>query len=51
MKANMNNFRVFGPTKTPPTSWTPFTRQPGKFWIAEYFPEDADGTELAPTAG
>jgi xylulose-5-phosphate/fructose-6-phosphate phosphoketolase len=48
MKLNMTNFRVFGPTKPLPTSCRQSTRPPRNSGLREYFPEDQDGTELAP---
>ncbi|MGD0669099.1 MAG: phosphoketolase family protein [Bryobacteraceae bacterium] len=48
MKMNMNHFRVFGPDETTSNKLDAIYQASRKFWIAEYFPEDADGTELAP---
>jgi xylulose-5-phosphate/fructose-6-phosphate phosphoketolase len=47
MKANMSNFRVFGPDETTSNKLQDIYAASKKFWNAEYFPEDADGTELA----
>ena len=47
MKANMTNFRVFGPDETTSNKLDAIYEASKKFWIAEYFPEDADGGELA----
>jgi xylulose-5-phosphate/fructose-6-phosphate phosphoketolase len=47
MKLNMNNFRVFGPDETTSNKLQAVYEVSKKFWIAEYFPEDEDGTELA----
>ncbi|MFM8330272.1 MAG: phosphoketolase, partial [Candidatus Methylumidiphilus sp.] len=47
MKANMRNFRVFGPDENTSNKLGAVYEASKKFWIAEYFPEDADGTELA----
>ena len=47
MKANMNNFRVFGPDETTSNKLQAIYQASRKFWIAEYFPEDQDGGELA----
>ncbi len=44
----MNNFRVFGPDENTSNKLDAIYQAAKKFWIAEYFPEDADGTELAP---
>jgi len=48
MKLNMKNFRVFGPDETTSNKLDDIYEVSKKFWIAEYFPEDADGGELAP---
>jgi xylulose-5-phosphate/fructose-6-phosphate phosphoketolase len=48
MKANMKNFRVFGPDETTSNKLDNIYEVSKKFWIADYFPEDADGGELAP---
>ena len=47
MKLNMNNFRVFGPDETTSNKLQAVYQAAKKFWIAEYFPEDQDGGELA----
>ena len=47
MKMNMNNFRVFGPDETTSNKLQAVYQAAKKFWIAEYFPEDRDGGELA----
>src|SRR5207248_707290 len=47
MRENMNNFRVFGPDENTSNKLDAIYQVSKKFWIAEYFPEDADGTELA----
>ena len=47
MKLNMNNFRVFGPDETTSNKLQAVYEVAKKFWIAEYFPEDQDGGELA----
>ena len=47
MKLNMTNFRVFGPDETTSNKLQAIYQVAKKFWIAEYFPEDKDGTELA----
>jgi xylulose-5-phosphate/fructose-6-phosphate phosphoketolase len=47
MKANMDRFRVFGPDETTSNKLQDIYEVTKKFWIAEYFPEDADGGELA----
>jgi xylulose-5-phosphate/fructose-6-phosphate phosphoketolase len=48
MKANMANFRVFGPDENTSNKLTAVYEVSKKLWLEEYFPEDADGTELAP---
>jgi len=48
MKLNMTNFRVFGPDETTSNKLQAIYQAAKKFWIADYFPEDQDGTELAP---
>ncbi|HYA64260.1 MAG TPA: phosphoketolase family protein, partial [Candidatus Sulfotelmatobacter sp.] len=48
MKLNMTNFRVFGPDETTSNKLDDIYEVSKKFWIAEYFPEDTDGGELAP---
>jgi xylulose-5-phosphate/fructose-6-phosphate phosphoketolase len=48
MKTNRDNFRVFGPDENTSNKLDAIYEVSKKFWIAEYFPEDADGTELAP---
>ena len=47
MKLNMSNFRVFGPDETTSNKLQAIYQAAKKFWIAEYFPEDKDGGELA----
>jgi len=48
MKANMVNFRVFGPDENTSNKLNAIYEVSKKLWLEEYFPEDADGTELAP---
>ena len=48
MKLNMTNFRIFGPDETTSNKLYAVYQAAKKFWIAEYFPEDNDGGELAP---
>jgi xylulose-5-phosphate/fructose-6-phosphate phosphoketolase len=47
MKMNLNRFRVFGPDENTSNKLQDIYEVSKKFWIAEYFPEDADGGELA----
>jgi xylulose-5-phosphate/fructose-6-phosphate phosphoketolase len=46
MKANMRNFRVFGPDETTSNKLDAVYETSKKFWIEQYFPEDSDGGEL-----
>jgi xylulose-5-phosphate/fructose-6-phosphate phosphoketolase len=48
MRANMTNFRVFGPDETASNRLEAIYEASKKTWLAEYLPEDADGGELAP---
>jgi xylulose-5-phosphate/fructose-6-phosphate phosphoketolase len=48
MKQNMKNFRVFGPDENTSNRLQDIYEVSKKFWIENYFPEDADGGELAP---
>jgi xylulose-5-phosphate/fructose-6-phosphate phosphoketolase len=47
MKQNMNNFRVFGPDENTSNKLDNIYEVSKKFWIAERFPEDDDGGQLA----
>jgi xylulose-5-phosphate/fructose-6-phosphate phosphoketolase len=47
MKLNMRNFRVFGPDENTSNKLQAIYQVAKKFWIEAYFPEDADGSELA----
>ncbi|HYW74699.1 MAG TPA: phosphoketolase family protein [Pyrinomonadaceae bacterium] len=47
MKENMNTFRVFGPDENSSNKLDNIYEVSKKFWIAERFPEDEDGGELA----
>jgi xylulose-5-phosphate/fructose-6-phosphate phosphoketolase len=47
MKLNMERFRVFGPDENTSNKLQDIYQVSKKFWIAEYFPEDADGGEIA----
>ena len=46
MKSNMNSFRVFGPDENTSNKLDAIYQVSKKFWIAELFPEDSNGTEL-----
>jgi len=48
MRANMANFRVFGPDETASNKLDAVYEASKKLWLADYLPEDADGGELAP---
>lgn len=47
MQQNMDYFRVFGPDENTSNKLMDIYAASKKFWIAEYFPEDNDGGELA----
>jgi xylulose-5-phosphate/fructose-6-phosphate phosphoketolase len=47
MKANMHNFRVFGPDETTSNKLQAVYETSKKFWNEQFFPEDLDGGELA----
>lgn len=48
MKLNMDAFRVFGPDENTSNKLDAIYEASKKLWLAEYFPEDNDGGELAP---
>jgi xylulose-5-phosphate/fructose-6-phosphate phosphoketolase len=48
MRQNIQNFRVFGPDETQSNRLEALYQVAKKVWLGEYFPEDADGGELAP---
>jgi xylulose-5-phosphate/fructose-6-phosphate phosphoketolase len=48
MRLNMHNFRVFGADETESNQLHALFEVGKKVWLGEYFPEDADGGELAP---
>ncbi|MGD0288123.1 MAG: phosphoketolase family protein [Candidatus Binataceae bacterium] len=48
MRKNMDNFRVFGPDETASNKLDAIYEASKKTWLAEYKPEDSDGSELAP---
>ena len=48
MKWNMDHFRVLGPDETTSNKLDAVYQASKKFWIEEYFPEDSDGTQIAP---
>ena len=47
MRRNMTNFRVFGPDETASNKLQKVYEASKKTWLAEFKPEDADGSELA----
>ena len=49
MRLNMDRFRVFGPDETQSNRLEAIYEVAKKVWLGEYFPEDADGGELAPS--
>ena len=46
MARNKTNFRVFGPDENTSNKLDAIYQVSKKFWIAEFFPEDLDGSEL-----
>src|SRR6516162_8729719 len=48
MRLNKDNFRLFGPDESQSNRLDPVYEVTQKAWLAEYFPEDADGGHLAP---
>ncbi|HEY1850064.1 MAG TPA: phosphoketolase family protein [Candidatus Binataceae bacterium] len=48
MRKNMTNFRVFGPDETASNKLDAIYEASKKTWLAEYKPEDSDGSELSP---
>ncbi len=46
MRRNMSSFRVFGPDETASNRLTAIYAASKKTWLAEFFPDDADGGEL-----
>jgi len=48
MRHNPNSFRVFGPDENTSNRLAALYEASKKLWLAQYFPEDADGTEIAP---
>ncbi len=47
MKRNMTSFRVFGPDETASNKLDGIYAASKKTWVAQFLPEDADGTEIA----
>jgi xylulose-5-phosphate/fructose-6-phosphate phosphoketolase len=48
LRDNPKNFRIFGPDETASNKLSAVYEATKKVWLAEYFPEDADGAELSP---
>jgi len=48
MRTNPTNFRVFSPDENTSNKLDAIYEVSRKFWIAERFPEDADGTQIEP---
>ncbi len=47
MRRNMENFRVFGPDETHSNRLHPIYEVTKKVWMADFLPEDLDGSELS----
>jgi len=47
MRCNMNNFRVFGPDETASNRLSAIYEVTKKAWMADFYPEDLDGSELS----
>ena len=47
LKLNLHSFRVFSPDENTSNKLDAVYEASKKFWIAEFFPEDSDGGELA----
>ncbi|BAZ45540.1 phosphoketolase [Chondrocystis sp. NIES-4102] len=48
MRKNMHNFRVFGPDETASNRLSAIYEVTKKTWLADYLPEDEDGSMLSP---
>ncbi|NOU21566.1 MAG: phosphoketolase family protein [Methyloglobulus sp.] len=48
MRDNIANFRVFGPDENASNKLDDIYKVSQKTWLADYLPEDADGTEISP---
>lgn len=48
MRDNPNNFRLFGPDETASNRLHPVYEVSKKAWMADFLPEDLDGSELSP---
>ena len=48
MRRNMDNFRVFGPDETASNRLQALYEVTKKTWLADYLPEDEDGSMLSP---
>lgn len=48
MRNNLNNFRVFGPDETASNRLSAIYEVTKKTWLADYLPEDEDGSQLSP---
>ena len=48
MRNNMTNFRVFGPDETASNRLQDIYEVSKKAWMADYLPEDEDGSQLSP---
>jgi Phosphoketolase len=48
IRNNPDNFRVFGPDETSSNRLSDIYEASRKVWMADYLPEDSDGSELSP---
>jgi len=48
MRNNMTNFRVFGPDETASNRLSDIYSATKKMWLAQFYEEDLDGSELSP---
>jgi xylulose-5-phosphate/fructose-6-phosphate phosphoketolase len=48
IRRNMTSFRVFGPDETASNKLQLMYEATNKTWLAEIYPEDSDGTDIAP---
>ena len=51
MRRNMHSFRMFSPDENASNRLQDVYEASLKTWMAEIKPEDADGDDIAPTAG
>jgi xylulose-5-phosphate/fructose-6-phosphate phosphoketolase len=48
MRSNMTNFRLFGPDETSSNKLDNVYEVSKKMWLADYLPEDEDGSQMSP---